>query len=93
MNSQYLLAFMTLLGFLVFLIQRSEPGKRRIVIVVAIIPGELIRRWANYRDMRDELITGLLLALLLNFLFWVFIGRYNPVTSSDKIKVLRLDDD
>jgi hypothetical protein len=31
-------------------------------------------------------------ALVLNFLFFLFIGRYNPPKSSDDIKVLGLND-
>lgn len=31
-------------------------------------------------------------AVVLNFLFWFLIGRYNPPRSSDEIKVLGLND-
>jgi hypothetical protein len=31
-------------------------------------------------------------ALVVNFLFWLLIGRYNPVGSSEDIQVLGLDD-
>jgi len=35
----------------------------------------------------------LALALVLNLLFWLLIGRYNPVASSDKnIRVIGMDD-
>jgi len=30
-------------------------------------------------------------AIVVNFLFWAFFGRYNPVGSSDSIKVYGLD--
>ena len=39
-----------------------------------------------------EAVLGLLIALVLNGLFWVLIGRYNPVSSSDDIRVMGLDD-
>jgi hypothetical protein len=35
---------------------------------------------------------SLLTALVLNLIFWVLIGRYNPPGSSDAIKVLGMDD-
>jgi hypothetical protein len=35
---------------------------------------------------------SLFTALVLNLLFWVLIGRYNPTGSSDAIKVLGMDD-
>jgi hypothetical protein len=37
------------------------------------------------------LIQALLLAILINFVFWALIGRYNPVGSSDSITVIGRD--
>ncbi len=31
-------------------------------------------------------------ALLVNFVYWAFLGRYNPVGSSDSIVVIGMDD-
>jgi hypothetical protein len=36
--------------------------------------------------------VALVIALALNGLFWVFIGRYNPPGSSEEIDVIGLDD-
>lgn len=92
MDLQYLLILTGLIGFLFLLIQRSEPKSRRLVLVLTIIPGIFIRNFILYRDIETEGWLSLALALFLNFMFWVLIGRYNPVTSSDEIKVLGLDD-
>jgi len=45
-----------------------------------------------YRDIHAEAWTALLIALILNGAFWLFIGRYNPPGSSDDIQVIGLDD-
>jgi hypothetical protein len=92
MDLHYLLILTFLIGFLLLLIQRAEPKSRRLVIALTIIPGIFIRNFIRYRDIETEGWVALLLALLLNFLFWVLIGRYNPVPSSDDIRVLGLDD-
>ena len=55
--------------------------------------GFLTLYWANFRDLGREFIFGLGIALLGNLLFWLFIGRYNPVGDSDAaIQVLGMDD-
>lgn len=79
-------------GLIFLLIQRSERKKRIIVFIAFLLVGELIRRFTFYRNVHAEAWTALLLALLLNFFFWLFIGRYNPPKSSDEIQVIGLDD-
>ena len=41
-----------------------------------------------------EMILGITASLVMSFLFWVLIGRYNPVGNKDEdgIKVYGLDD-
>ena len=92
MDLRYLLILTVLIGFLLLLIQRTEPKSRRLVAALTIVPGIFIRNFILYREIETEGWLALLLALLLNFAFWVLIGRYNPVASSDEIKVLGLDD-
>jgi len=92
MNLEYFLLFTIIITLLLLLIQRTESGKRRVVIVAMIIPAILIRNWANFRDMETEAWAALGAAIVLNLLFWVLIGRYNPVPSSEDIRVLGLDD-
>jgi RsiW-degrading membrane proteinase PrsW (M82 family) len=93
MNTEYLLLFTIIFSALFFVIQRTEAKRRLFVtVLLAIMPGIFLRNWVIYRDMEREGWTALIIALVLNFLFWALIGRYNPVGSSDKIQVLGLDD-
>lgn len=86
-------AFLTvLISVLFFAIQRTETKKRRIAILVMILPLMLIQRYAYFRDVHTETQLAFGVAALLNLFFWLFIGRYNPVSSSDKIKVLDMND-
>lgn len=92
MNLEYLIILTILFSIVFFFIQRSEAKKRLIVSLAMLIPAILIRNFAVYREVEREAWVALGLALLLNFMFWVLIGRYNPVPSSDDIQVLGLDD-
>ena len=86
-------ALLTVIFSLVFLlIQRSERKKRLVVLIAFLIIGELIRRYTFYRNVHSEAWLSLILALILNGLFWLFFGRYNPPKSSDEIEVIGLDD-
>jgi hypothetical protein len=86
-------ALLTVILALIFLlIQRSEKKKRLIVIIAFLVVGELIRRYTFYRGTHTEAWVALILALVVNLAFWLFIGRYNPPRSSDEIQVIGLDD-
>lgn len=92
MNTEYLALLTLFFSFMLFVIQRTEAKKRRIVIFIMVFPAILLRNFVIYRDIVSEGWAALFLSLALNFLFWVLIGRYNPVKSSDEIQVLGLDD-
>ena len=92
MDLGHLAGFSLLLSGLFLIIQRTEAKKRTIVLLSMSIVFILIRNWIVYRDLEREGWFALMIALFLNFLFWLLIGRYNPVGSSDEIKVLGLDD-
>ena len=78
-------------GFLL-MIQRAE-AKRRLLVAIILIPlGLFIHRYANGHGIGQESTTALAAALVFNFVFWITIGRYNPVGSSDDITVIGLDD-
>jgi hypothetical protein len=81
-----------LFGLIVLLIQRSERRRRLVVFLAFLVVGELIRRYAFFRDAHTEVWVALVTALGLNGLFWLFIGRYNPPGSSEEIEVIGLDD-
>lgn len=77
---------------MLLLIQRTEPKRRFVVAIVMLLVGILVQRYVNYREFHSEAQAGFVIALVLNGLFWLFIGRYNPVGSSDDIQVIGMDD-
>ena len=86
------LLLLILIGAPLMFIQRSEPKRRLAVFLLTLIPFELIRRYIWFRDIHTEAALAIVIALLVNFFYWALIGRYNPVGSSDRIKVYGLDD-
>lgn len=94
MQGDYLLILTLMFTGLIFLIQRTEAKYRLPVTLLLIFTaGILLRNFVVYRQVEREGWTALGIALLLNFCFWLFIGRYNPVGSSDEnIQVLGMDD-
>jgi hypothetical protein len=74
------------------LIQRSEPARRGIVWASMLVVFGIIGYWAFTAQTVTETVIALILGLILTGLFWLLIGRYNPVGSSDNIKVMGLDD-
>ncbi|MBE2268656.1 MAG: hypothetical protein IAE80_10540 [Anaerolinea sp.] len=80
------------MGIMLLIVQRSERRRRLLVAVIMLGIGELIRRYVWYRGYHAEGWIALALAVILNLLYFVLIGRYNPVGSSDRIHVYGLDD-
>ena len=80
------------LGTIILVIQRTEAKRRRIVFVVMFLVLLVLGWLVNIRGAWGEAVVGLLIALFLNGLFYILIGRYNPVGSSDDIHVLGMDD-
>jgi hypothetical protein len=87
-----LLALCVGFSIILIIIQRTEPKHRRIVRATMALTVLLIGWFAYQRAFITEAVAAFVLALLLSFLFWLFIGRYNPVKSDDNIKVYGLDD-
>ena len=89
-------AFLLLAVFIsaaLLLIQRSEAKRRRLTAILMIFVGILAYYWANTRDLTTEFIVAVIAALVLNLVFWVLIGRYNPVKDSDDvIHVIGMDE-
>ena len=93
MEIGYLLLIAVTFGLLFITIQRTEKTKRRIVWLLVILAGLVIRQNAFIQnDLHEETLFGFLGGLLIAGIFWSFIGRYNPVGTSDEIKVIGLDD-
>ena len=89
-------AFLLLSGFIILallLVQRTESKRRRLAIILTVIVGFLLWYWSGIRELRSEFGYSLLCGGLFSGLFWVLIGRYNPVADSDEtIQVLGMDD-
>lgn len=79
-------------GSLMFMIQRTEAKRRRIVALGLGIVFIIIVRYVAFREFHTEAQVSFVIAFILNFLFWALIGRYNPPKNSDEMKVLGLDD-
>ncbi len=92
MNVGILIFLTILMTLMLAFVQRSEGRRRLIVIIVLLVPAELLRRYILYKGVETEGWLALVIALILNFLFWVLIGRYNPVHKSDEIQVIGMDD-
>ena len=74
------------------MVQRAEVKRKRIVRRIAILLIVFIAWYANTTSLQSEALIGFVIAVVISFLFWLLIGRYNPVGSSDTIRVLGMDD-
>jgi hypothetical protein len=93
MQGNYVLAFTVIFSFLMLLVQRTEARSRRKVFFgIVIITTFVLWNFVERRELQAEVALSVVLALVINFFFWVLIGRYNPVGSSDNIQVLGMDD-
>jgi lysylphosphatidylglycerol synthetase-like protein (DUF2156 family) len=93
MTEDYTLPLTIAIGLTLFLVQRTEAKSRGCVIwfMVLVVGGAIT--WFSYlRGVFDQAFSAFLIAGFFNLLFWVLIGRYNPVKSSDDIQVLGMDD-
>ena len=78
---------------LLVLIQRTEKTKRRIVAAFVVICFLVMRHNAFIKDdLHAETLLGFALGFLFSCLFWLLIGKYNPVGASDEIHVIGMDD-
>jgi hypothetical protein len=94
MQTEYVVLLTLFISSMMLIVQRSERKYRRIVFLLFLFTaGILLRNFVVYREIESEGWLSLGLSLLINFFFWLFIGRYNPVGSSDSnIQVLGMDD-
>ncbi len=93
MNGGVVLLLTIVLGAMLMLIQRAEKRRRRLATIIMAGVAFLLWYWAAFRQLGGEFTTALALAAFMNLLFWLLIGRYNPVGDSDEgIRVLGMDD-
>ena len=93
MNWGYVLLITMVTTLLLLIVQRTESTRRRLAAVLVALCLLVIRHNAFIKaDLHEETLIAFALGLLFSGIFWLLIGRYNPVGSSDDIKVMGLDD-
>ena len=93
MDWNYIGLIAVLVALLLVMIQRTEPKRRRLAAIL-VIPGLLIIRQNAFLkgDLHEETLLAFIIGILLSFLFWLLIGRYNPVGEDSEVKVIGMDD-
>jgi uncharacterized membrane protein len=81
-----------LLSLLFFMEQRADPTARNVVRYFTVFSMFLITIYAWWYEALREALFAFITAMVLTFLYWALIGRYNPASSSDDIRVLGMDD-
>jgi hypothetical protein len=79
-------------GTLFLFLQRADPTRKQAVRRFVWFMLALMTMYAWWYTAWMEMLWGFIVALVVNFLFWALIGRYNPAASSDDIRVLGMDD-
>lgn len=93
MDTGYIALIATIVTLLLLLIQRTEASKRRMSWTFAIICFLIIRHNTFIKsDYHEETLIAFIVGFVISGLFWLFIGKYNPVGTSDDMKVMGLDD-
>ena len=78
---------------LLIMVQRADPNRRKLVGFFALLGLLLIRHNAFIKPrLHEETLVAFVAALLLSGIFWLLIGRYNPVGSADEVRVIGMDD-
>lgn len=85
--------FLTAVFLTLFILrQRADPARKSAARNFLWFSIFLMSIYIWWNELWLVALWAFLLALVLSILFWALIGRYNPVSSSDDIKVLGLDD-
>ena len=93
MDIGYLILITITVTLLLMFLQRTEKSKRRMVTGFIVLSFLTIRHIAFMKDdLHEETLIAFVLGFLLSGLFWLLLGRYNPVGTSDDIQVLGMDD-
>ena len=93
MDWNYIGLIAVLVAALLIMIQRTEPKRRRLAAIV-VLPLLLVLRQYAFRkgDLHEETLIAFVIGIVLSLLFWLLIGRYNPVGSDSEVKVIGMDD-
>ena len=90
--SQFFIVFIVF-SILWIVSQRVADRHRRQFRIFIILFGMFWAAW-RIQQFTWEMILGFIASLFVSVLFWLLIGRYNPVGNADEenIKVYGLDD-
>ncbi len=91
MNLETLALLTLFFSLLFFILQRTQRSARRLILLLMVAPILFLRHYAISRGVESEAWTAFFVAIIINFLFWALVGRYNPVASKE-VHVLGLDD-
>ena len=93
MDWNYVALITIAVTFLFVVVQRIDPKRRRMPIAFVLLCLLIIRQNAFVKnDLHEETLLASLFALVLGGVFWLLIGRYNPVKDNDEIRVMGMDD-
>ena len=93
MDWNYVGLIAVMVALLLVMIQRTEPKRRRLAAIV-VLPAMLLFREYAFRmgDLHEETFLAFVIGFVLSGLFWLLIGRYNPVGGDSEVKVIGMDD-
>ncbi|MCY4064518.1 MAG: hypothetical protein OXG53_19295 [Chloroflexi bacterium] len=93
MDLNYIALITVTVSLLFVLIQRTDPKRRRLSIAFVVLCLLIIHHNTSIKnDLHEETLLAFLLAVLASGLFWLLIGRYNPVDKDEEIQVMGMDD-
>lgn len=93
MDWNYVGLIAVLVAILLVMIQRTEPKRRRLAAIVVLPILLVIRQYAFLKgDLHEETLLAFIVGFVLSLLFWLLIGRYNPVGRDSEVKVIGMDD-
>lgn len=93
MDTGYIALIATIVTLLLIFVQRTEKTKRRMSWGFAILCFIVIRHNTFIKsDFHEETLIAFIIGAFVSGAFWLLVGKYNPVGTSDDMKVLGLDD-
>jgi len=90
-DAQAFLLLFALYSGALLIVQRAEKASRLLVFFVMAFIANLIWRTAIYYEHEAENAWAILMALIVNGLFWLLIGQRFPPGSSDNIEVVGME--
>jgi Ca2+/Na+ antiporter len=91
MDGGYILLIAIVFGILLIISQRVITKHKRMFRGFIVSMGILLMcRYDSSYQIAN--LIGYMIAIVISFLFWFFVGRYNPVNDADEIKVYGLND-